>query len=169
MTVQPVTTLPDEVDRISFEVNRFLDFIVESADDLEVDLPEKRFVDLGTDVVHGCPAVVIYNTQASTGTPEAEPGAPGGQFGVHGMEPMWNLTMWCDIIRCAAKMNRDGQVPPAELTAQTAQASRDMAVIMRAVNKRVKDRWGRPTARIQFLSPQGESYATRGIVTVTVH
>lgn len=168
MTVQPVGTLPDEVDRVWFEVDRLMAFIVEVAEDLGVALPADRYFDLG-EPVHACPAVVVAVATTNTGLPEAPP--PGlGEFAMHQQQPAWTLILVADIIRCAAvpKQGR-GTVPYDQLIAQVKQASADTAVLIGAANKRTQDRWGQLTGAITYLEPQGNAYATRLALNIAVH
>lgn len=165
--VQPDPTNPTEIERIWFEVDRLMQFIVEASDDFGVSLPTDHYFDLG-EPVHDCPAVAIGIATTSTGIPEAA-SAGIGEFAPHGLPPMWTLTLVAEIIRCAAKPTSSGTVPRAKLIAQVKQASADTAVLMRAANRRTQDLLGQLTGNIEYLEPQGTSYATRLNISIPVH
>lgn len=165
--VQPDPVNPDEIDRIWFEANRLMEFVVQAAADLSVSLPSDHYFDLG-EPVHSCPALAIGLATTTTGIPNAPPGGIG-EFAVHGLPPMWTLTLVAEIIRCAAKPNSTGVVPRSKSIAQVKQASADTAVLMRAANLRVQDLMGQLSGNIEYLEPQGNAYATRLNLSLPVH
>jgi hypothetical protein len=170
VTVHPVplAQLPAEKDRVYFEADRLLTLINEAGVVLNVDLPESQGLDF-VETVHTCPSVIVaLAPNMNTGIPEA-PTQGIGQYDGHS-EPAWTISLYADIVRCAAKPNpTTGIVPRGQLTAQVQQASEDSAVLREAVNRRIKDRWGHVTATIQFLAPQGDNYATRLIASIAMH
>ena len=168
MTVQPVplVDLPAEKDRVYFEADRLLTLINEAADELEVDLPESQGLDF-VETVHTCPSVIVALAPLTTGIPDALPLGIGQLDGHSG--PAWTINLYADIVRCAAKPGTNGIVPRATLTAQVQQASEDSAVLRRAADLRLNDRWGHITATIQFLEPRGDNYATRLVAAIAMH
>lgn len=143
-----------ETERVFAEAEKFLGYIVDAADELGVELPEKHVVTSG-EAVHDCNQVVVTVTGIATGPPGAE------TFVLDNCPPMWTMSIDVDIVRCGLEPNNKGQVSVHKLTLAAEQSSADTAVLMNATNRKLNERFGGLIASIVYLPPSGGTYVTR--------